>query len=106
MLQTFVVLLLFVTFFFLMIAGIMSTDESYNMNDPNTVIVNRITLFLLGVSTIFVIYVDFFYPGTFVTNRAPVNDLMQERNDLLRRLTAINTRLSSRRRVRNIATRQ
>jgi len=105
MLQTFVVLLLLVTFLFLMIAGIMSTDESYNMYDPMTVIINRVTLFLVGVSAICVVYIEKFSPGTFVANRAPVNDLLQERNDLLRRLTAINTRLS-RRRVRNIATRQ
>lgn len=88
-----------------MIAGIMSTDELYNMNDPITVIINRITLFLLSVSAICVVYIEKFSPGTFVTNREPVNNLIQERNDLLRRLTTIDTRLS-RRRVRNIATRQ
>ena len=111
MIETLLIILASITSFFVLIAGILTTDEAYNMSDPVTATINKITLGLSVVSIICFSTVEMYSPGFY--QRDPLNNLTAEREDLVRRLTAIDTRISRHRsrhhshhHTRNIRTRQ
>lgn len=107
MIETLLIILASITSFFILIAGILTTDEAYNMSDPVTATINKITLGLSVVSIICFSTVEMYSPGFY--QRDPLNNLTAERENLVRRLTAIDTRISrhrSRHHTRNIRTRQ